>query len=56
MVTHTDTQVKFRAVEIGCGGRGVRDTKVNGLCWRKVGLAKEGDSTEPQGLREMNVQ
>lgn len=53
--SHTEThKVKFRVVETGCGGRGFRDTKMNGLC-RRLGLANDRDSTEPQGLRKVNV-
>lgn len=52
---HREThKVKLRVVETGCGGWGSRDTKVNGLGGRQAGLAKEGNSAEPQGLREMN--
>lgn len=52
---HREThKVKFRVAETGCGGWGFRDTKAKGLGRRQAGLAKEGNSTEPQGLREMN--
>lgn len=32
---------------------GAPETQVNGLGGRQAGLVKEGNSTEPQGLREM---